>query len=104
MINNLNQLKKALQPGAKFTFLSHWREDSIGAVRVVNKVNSVAVYSYDANNPDSPINRANGGDGYELRFWNANRWTFNNGIATFYNTRHPGRQPEQMFALKLLEV
>ena len=104
MINNLNQLKKALQPGAKFTFTSHWREDSIGAERVVNKANSAAVYSYDANNPDSPVNRANGGDGYELRFGCANNWTFKNGIATFYKICHPGQDPKPMFALKLLEV
>lgn len=84
-VSNLNQLKKALHPGATFTFTDHhFRKESIGQIREVNIQNTVGIYSKAYGDPESPISKANGGKGFELRFGKASEWKFENGLASCY--------------------
>ena len=91
MIKNLNQLKKALEPGVEFEIVLHCRPKCIGQIRKVTRANTAGVYTLT-------------GEGKELWFeWGPARcWTFDaEGICAQYS-EYKDRPNEILFAFKII--
>ena len=100
MIQNLNQLKKAIRKvGAKFEIVDHWREESIGQVRVVQCVQTNAIYSGVYGQPDHHWSTCNYGKGLYMPFKKASDWSFKDGLCIWHNNE----KHRCGFAFRLIE-
>ena len=89
-VKNLNQLKNALHPGARFEIVSHCRAAEVGQIREVNLANTQGIYSVLADVPDADMNKCNGGKGMYLSWGKATEWSFSDGLCCTYrrNAEH----------------
>lgn len=99
-IENLAQLKRALQPGTQFRVLRHAHESMVGLVKQVNIKQSDSVYVQLAGQPDHPSSTCNGGRGSWMPFSKAPFYTFNDGVVTLYST--PGDENTVIYAFEVL--
>ena len=68
-VQNLSQLKKALQIGAEYRMIAHRiHPEYIGFVRVVNKVQTNCVYSKIKDQPEHKYSQYKGGLGIRMDF------------------------------------
>lgn len=82
-IKNLSQLKKAVESGKSFIILEHYIKPELsGQKRKPTKIQTNGFYSIVPDEPDNPINAANGGRGYWFEYGKASAWTFENGVCT----------------------
>ena len=107
-IKNLNQLKKALVLGARFNIVKHFvHPEFTGQKRIVQAVQSNAIFSGVINEPDNTVSKANNGKGVYLGFGKASTWEFKDGLCTSYNvwnTWEGGKQVEKRTPAFTLEV
>ena len=83
MINNLSQLKKAINNGAMFTIIKHYiKPEYTGQIRKPNKIQTNGFYSIVTEEPENPVSKANDGKGSWIEYGKASDWTFENGICT----------------------
>ena len=61
MIKNLSQLKKKLQPGARFQIIEHWKKEFIGQIREVSHLHSNGFHSKVLDDPQHWVSLANDG-------------------------------------------
>lgn len=80
MINNLSQLKKALQKGVKFQVIDHQMPHLIGQIREVNVVQTNGLYTIVHNNKTGEVSTANGGKGYRMDFSKASHYVFGDTV------------------------
>ena len=84
MINNLSQLKKAINNGQSFKILKHYiHPEYTGQVRKPNKIQTNGFYSIVENEPNNPLNTVNYGKGSWVEYGKASEWTFDNGVCKF---------------------
>lgn len=80
-IKNLAELKKAISAGHSFTILKHHvKPEFNGQKRTPNVIQTNGFYSIIAEEPESPITKANGGKGYWIEYGKASEWSFNAGV------------------------
>lgn len=84
MINNLSQLKKAIQNQQEFKIIKHSRPYMIGQIRKPNIIQTNGFYSIIPDALDDRVSISNGGRGSWLAFGKASHWEFNNGLCTKY--------------------
>ena len=84
MIKNLNQLKRALQPGMRLEVIGHCRPGCIGQLREVTWVNTQGFYTKTLNPPNPKLNAANEGRGVILWWGAARTWEFEDGVCKSY--------------------
>lgn len=82
-IKNLTQLKLALQKGAVYEVLDHWRKEKIGMLRVVHIVQKNAIYSVVKDDPEHPDSTCNYGKGLRLDFEKARQYEFGRTIRLY---------------------
>ena len=104
MIKNLNQLKKALQPGACFQILEHWNKEFIGQIREVRSVQSNGFHTVIKGDPYHPVSTANDGRGYVLWWKTAKHWEFHDGICTFYNNKDNHAPEYLVFSFRFVKM
>ena len=98
-IKNLSQLKKALKVGARFEMVEHFlKPEYTGQKRVVQVVQSNAIYSGIDGEPENPLSTCNYGKGLFLQFGKASDWVFENGLCTATNIRGA-----KCFSLRVLD-
>ncbi len=86
-IQNLSQLKKALQVGAEYTMVAHKnRPDCVGLIRVVNAVQSNCVYCKIKNQPVHPYSNMNGGLGIRMDFEKSSHYEFGNTVKFYLSS------------------
>ena len=100
MINNLSQLKKAMQKGAKFRILNHKKPECIGEIRTVNVVQTNGFYSY-VDNPNHKSYLANDGKGLWYAYGKASDYEFDNGKISMY--RNFNQVHELVMTIKMME-
>lgn len=83
MINNLSQLKKAINDHKEFIIVEHYRKPHLtGQRRKPGKVQTNGFYSFVPGDPDNEVSRANGGMGYMNWYGKASDWEFNGELIT----------------------
>lgn len=83
-IQNLSQLKKALQLGAEYRMVAHRiHPEYIGLVRVVNKVQTNCVYSKIKDQPDHKYSQYNGGLGIRMDFMKTSHYEFGDTVKVY---------------------
>ena len=99
MVTNLSQLKKALVKGARFEMVEHFlKPEYTGQKRVVQVVQTNAIYSGILGEPENPLSVCNYGKGLFMQFGKASDWKFDNGLCTCNLRGKP------CFTLRLLSV
>lgn len=84
MIENLNQLKKAINDRRQFIIVEQYiKPQFVGEIREITKVQSNAFYSKATNRPDSETLNYNGGLGSFFQFGKASNWKFENGLCKY---------------------
>lgn len=85
-VQNLSQLKKALQLGAEYRIIAHRiHPEYIGLVRVVNKVQTNCVYSKIKDQPDHKYSQYNGGLGIRMDFEKPAHYEFGDTVKFYCN-------------------
>ncbi len=80
-VKNLAHLKKLLKKGAEVRTVAHaYHPDYIGLIRVVDSVQTNAVYSKVKGQPEHKISLYNGGKGLRTNFEKADRYIFGNTV------------------------
>ncbi len=83
-VQNLSQLKKALQCGAEYCMVAHRiHPEYIGLVRVVNKVQTNCVYSKIKDQPDHKYSQYNGGLGIRMDFMKTSHYEFGDTVKVY---------------------
>ena len=90
-VNNLSQLKKFLQPGARFKIHKHGTApENVGQIREVSFAKTNAIYSRIYNEPQHRLSTANGGKGTFWPYEKAKNYTFDgNTVAVVFNNGAP---------------
>ena len=80
-VKNLSHLKRLLQKGAEFSSVAHaYHPEYIGLIRVVDSVQSKAVYSKIKGQPEHKFSMYNFGKGLRTDFEKADRYIFGNTV------------------------
>lgn len=89
MIKTLSQLKRTLKENMCLEIIGHCREECVGEIRRVTKVNTQGFYSTVA----APANRVDPSRNPVLWWSKAPFWSFENGICSIYNSdqHHTGQ-------------
>lgn len=82
MIKNLNQLKRTLKENMLLEITGHCREECVGEIRRITKVNTQGFYS----TVTSPSDRINPGKNPVLWWSKASFWQFQNGNCSVYTS------------------
>lgn len=82
MIKTLSQLKRTLKENMCLEITGHCREECVGEIRRVTKVNTQGFYSTVA----APANRVDPSRNPVLWWSKAPFWSFENGICSIYNS------------------
>lgn len=100
-INNLAHLKRTLQNGATFRIVRHkkWPE-IVGLVRVVDSVQSNAIYTKILNQPEHKISRCNGGRGLRMEFEKASNYQFGDTVKVY---EEPGQDESLLYEFEVLD-
>lgn len=93
MVNNLSQLKKALEACPRLEIVGHCRKECVGEIRRVTLANTQGFYSVVDGQPEHKISQANNGKGSVLWWSKAQFWHFKldtcnsleNGVILLYN-------------------
>lgn len=76
-VKNLSHLKKLLQKGGRYRAISHIiHPEYVGLIRVVDSVQSNAVYSKIEGQPEHQLSVCNHGRGVRTEFEKADRYIF----------------------------
>lgn len=103
IIQNLSQLKRALQVGARFEILEHWKKDSAaGEIRRVTSANTVSIHTVVEGQPDHKNSLANNGDGILLWFEKASDWEFHDGVCSIYFKNKPHSKETLLMSFRLI--
>lgn len=102
MIENLNQMKKLIQPGVKLEILKHHRADCVGQIRHVTLKNTVGFYSVVDGQPEHQISKSNHGLGWEMNWRKAQNWDFRDNVCIFYPNQERREQDEPLLAFRVL--
>lgn len=101
MIENLNQLKRALRPGIRLQIVDHRRTECINQLREVTWITSNGFCTKVLNQPADKINSGNGGRGAMLWWGPASTWTFENGVCSSF-TYGGNRKETLIIAFRVL--
>ena len=97
-VKNLSHLKKLLQKGAVFRTVTHaYHPEYIGLVRIVDSVQSNAVYSKIKGQPEHRFSLCNSGKGVRTDFEKASRYVFGDTVKVLDKGGRP------IFELEVLE-
>jgi hypothetical protein len=81
MIQNLSQLKKAINEKKRFEIVRHFKHPAFaGQIRKPNKLQTNAFYSVVDGQPEHEVSKANGGTGYRMPYGKAADWRFENDL------------------------
>ena len=87
-INNLSQLKKAINSGSRFEIVEHYiKPEHTGEIRKPTKAQTNGFYSVIDGDPEHPVSMANYGKGYWIEYGKASGWKFENGVCCLYDER-----------------
>ena len=84
MIENLNQLKRALRPGIRLQIVDHRRTECINQLREVTWITSNGFCTKVLNQPADKIDAGNNGRGAMLWWGAARTWEFEDGVCKSY--------------------
>lgn len=97
-VRNLSHLKKLLQKGAEIRTVAHeYHPDHIGLIRVVDSVQTNAVYSKVKGQPEHKISLYNGGKGLRMDFEKADRYIFGDTVKVL------NKDGKQIYEFEVLE-
>ncbi len=99
-ISNLAQLKRALQTGARFRVIRHFKPELCDTVREVDTVQTNAVYLKMAGQPEHPISVCNGGKGSFMPFFKAPHYTFGETVRVY---GIPGSEASFLYEFAMLD-
>lgn len=100
-INNLAHLKRALQKDATFRIVRHQKwPDIVGLIRVVDSVQSNAIYTKILNQPEHRISLCNGGRGLRMEFEKASYYRFGDTVKVYEN---PGKDESLLYEFEVLD-
>ena len=97
MIENLNQLKRALRPGIRLQIVDHRRTECINQLREVTWITSNGFCTKVLNQPADKIDAGNNGRGAMLWWGPASTWTFENGVCSSFT--YGGNRKETLRAI-----
>ena len=103
MVQNLNQLKKALTVGTKFVIVSHFHSECVGEYREVKEANTQGIYSIVPGEPQNKTTTANYGRGTFLGWGKAPYWKFEDGLCCYYGRGGVQSKEKPMFSFRLLD-
>lgn len=101
MIENLNQLKRALRPGIRLQIVDHRRTECINQLREVTWITSNGFCTKVLNQPADKIDAGNNGRGAMLWWGPASTWTFENGECSSF-TYGGNRKETLIIAFRVL--
>lgn len=101
MIENLNQLKRALRPGIRLQIVDHRRTECINQLREVTWITSNGFCTKVLNQPADKIDAGNNGRGAMLWWGPASTWTFENGVCSSF-TYGGNRKETLIIAFRVL--
>ena len=79
-MKNFAEMKRAIAAKRPFVIKKHYiKPEFEGQIRVPNKVQTNACYTVVKDDPENPINKANGGLGYYFQYGKASDWKFEDG-------------------------
>lgn len=97
MIENLSQLRKELKIGKRFEVIDHHKPDLIGTIREVTRVQSNAIYTKIADNPEHNHSTCNGGRGLRMEYAKSGCYEFGESIKWFSS---PAGQAERRLMME----
>lgn len=97
MVKTHAEMKRRLQAKEKFKMLSSIHEGFEGQVREPNVIQTNAIYSVIADDPEHKVSKMNGGKGCFMQFGKASDWHIENGICECLN-----KDGARIFSFKFL--
>lgn len=98
MIKNLNQLKRTLKENMLLEITGHCREECVGEIRRITKVNTQGFYS----TVTSPSDRINPGKNPVLWWSKASFWQFQNGNCSVYTSDQHHKEQHLIMSFRVL--
>ena len=103
-VQNVSQLKKALQVGAEYRIVSHRvHPEYVGLIRVVNKVQTNCVYSKIKDQPDHIYSVINHGLGVRSDFLKNSHYEFGDTVKVYLDPNDKSVPSYEFEILKLAE-
>lgn len=100
-INNLAHLKRTLRKGATFRVVKHqkWPE-IVGLVRLVDSVQSNAIYTKILDQPEHRLSVCNSGRGLRMEFEKASNYQFGDTVKVY---EEPGKDSSLLYEFEILD-
>lgn len=103
-VQNVSQLKKALQVGAEYRVIAHSIHPKyVGLVRVVNKVQTNCVYSKIKDDPEHEYSLCNNGLGVRTDFEKPSCYEFGDTVKVYCNPNDKSVPSYEFEILKLAD-